>query len=382
MKLAFGSWPGLLLAVSLALACGSSVDSRARWTFAIEPVKGATAPVDSTELVRLVRERIPKALRSVTTVRVDSTKELVIEGPLELDLAEHAPTGWLEAPLRAEDSVIVLSPILRGFGSTVIAAEGDPLRDLPLDGGIVCVEGEWIEYSVRVGHELRGLARGAYSTHPTQHPAQSDVVLGTFGRLAELLSKRGDFGIWVEATCPGLGSPADLLVAAAARDAWFTAHPGASLLDYAAIPTSAGGAPEGTRWFAHRQRASKPEDPITHSTLLRAPERPFGSDAIESAGPSTDALGYPALRVELVKARREEFGILTSKLLRCGMAIVIDDEIVMLATVNDRLPGSFVLSGGASGFSLREVEELVHRLCSEPLPATLQLLRREPVAAR
>lgn len=367
MKLAFGFWSWFLLAVPLALACGRSAESRARWTFSIEPAKGAPAPVDSKGLALRVRDRIPKVFRSVTTVRVDPAQELVIEGPLELDLDEHAPTARLEAPLRAEDAVIVLSRTL---------------RDFPLDGGLVRVEDEWIEYSARAGQELRGLARGAYSTHPAAHAKGTDVVcVGTSG-LAECLRKRGEFGIYVEATCPGLGLPVDMNVALAARDAWFAAHPGASLLDYAAVPTSAGGGPEGTRWFAHRSRGSMPADPLARSTLLRRLEHPFANDAIGRVEPSTDELGYPALRAELVEARRAEFSELTSKILRCGMALVIDDEIIVLATVNDRLPGNFVLSGGSAGFTPREVDELIHLLRTGPLPATLRLLRREPIVAR
>jgi SecDF, P1 head subdomain len=146
-------------------------------------------------------------------------------------------------------------------------------------------------------------------------------------------------------------------------DAWREAHPDARLKEFDTVARDQGGPLPGTVWRKHRVSG-------TLILLVRPPEARFlfGGADLAKAGFSMDEMGYPAVSFELKKERQKDFEDWTGSMLQKGMAIVLDDEILTLATVASRLPGKGILTGGASGFSAGEVKALVRLLRLSPLP--------------
>jgi preprotein translocase subunit SecD len=93
----------------------------------------------------------------------------------------------------------------------------------------------------------------------------------------------------------------------------------------------------------------------------------FGNADIAKAGFSSDAMGYPAVSFELTASRQGDFGDWTETLLGKGLAIVLDEEILTLATVRSRLPGKGIIQG-TPAFSQGEVQALVKLLQQPRLP--------------
>lgn len=158
-------------------------------------------------------------------------------------------------------------------------------------------------------------------------------------------------------------------------DAWRKANPEARLEEFDTLAREQGGPLPGCVWRKHRKDG-------TLALLVRPAEARFrfGSADLAKAGFSQDEYGHPAVSFELQKERQKEFEDWTGSMLQKGLAIVLDDEILTLATVNSRLPGKGILTGGASGFSAGEVKALVRLMRLSPLPlaprsVALELLR-------
>jgi preprotein translocase subunit SecD len=172
----------------------------------------------------------------------------------------------------------------------------------------------------------------------------------------EMLGRRGEFEFLAAAEPVPEGEHARL-------DAWRSSHPEARLREFDAVARAEGGPLPGLLW---RKLRSKDGD-----TLLQRAEEPrfrFGNADVADTGFAQDSFGHPAVSFELKKERQKDFGDWTEKLLQHGMAIVRDDEILELATVNSRLPGSGIIEGGRNGFTKDEVQALVALLKQPPLP--------------
>jgi len=77
---------------------------------------------------------------------------------------------------------------------------------------------------------------------------------------------------------------------------------------------------------------------------------------IEAATATFDQTGSPALLVSLTKTAAGQMGEYSRRMIGQKMAIIIDDQIVVLATVNGALWDKLLLSGN---FSDREITDLV-----------------------
>jgi preprotein translocase subunit SecD len=80
---------------------------------------------------------------------------------------------------------------------------------------------------------------------------------------------------------------------------------------------------------------------------------------IEQATATVDPTGSPALAVSLTKAAGDHMREYSQRMIGQSMAIIIDDQIVVLAVVNDAFSTKFIVSGT---FSRAEITDLVRSL--------------------
>lgn len=199
-------------------------------------------------------------------------------------------------------------------------------------------------------------------------PGPSDE---TFVR--EVLESQGEFEFLEEAQKEFLVAHDTTLEGEHARyTAWRKTHADARMKEFDSVARADGGPLPGTLW--RRLRSTK-EDKL----LLRPEEARFRftNKDVASTGFSQDQYGYPAVNFELSKERQQDFSDWTNKLIGKGMAIVRDDEILVLANVRSRLPGSGIIEGGSGGFTKEEVTVLQRLLSLPPLPLPPLSLKSE-----
>jgi hypothetical protein len=96
--------------------------------------------------------------------------------------------------------------------------------------------------------------------------------------------------------------------------------------------------------------------------VLSAPER----FALDSVLPALDAQGRPAVRFSVSAPDRRRFELWTEEHLGRRVAFLAGGEVVMLADLDEPMPGGGVLSGGGShGFTQAEVRRIVLLLRDE-----------------
>ncbi len=100
---------------------------------------------------------------------------------------------------------------------------------------------------------------------------------------------------------------------------------------------------------------SKPETHVVGITRFR----------IESASVQPDDIGDPAVAFELVAEDRQTFRAFTAALIGREMALMVDREVMMVATVRDELPGTCVISFGANPPPPDEVKRLAEHLAHD-----------------
>ena len=184
------------------------------------------------------------------------------------------------------------------------------------------------------------------------------------GTMRALLGSSGEFEMLEKATRKFLEQQHTTLALERERfDAWRKEHPSSRLKTFDTLARERGGPLPDTLW--RRVRSSG-----EFELLMRNPEPRyrFGSRDIQSVGYSQDVLGYPAVSFELKKERAQDFGDWTESILGEGLAIVLDDEILTLATVMSRLPGGGIIEGGAGGFTKEEVKLMKQLLQPSGLP--------------
>jgi preprotein translocase subunit SecD len=206
--------------------------------------------------------------------------------------------------------------------------------------------------------------RGLFGSTPGAHEVGARVQLCRDNLVRSMLGSDGEFEFMEKATKEFLVAHETTLEGERERfDAWRKEHPAARLEEFDMLARERGGPLPGTEWRRNRSDGE-------HVLLVRSddPQFRFGIRDVASIGYSQDQMGYPAVSFELTKQRQKDFGAWTKSIIGQGMAIVLDDEIVTLATVHSQLPGSGIIEGGTGGFSKEEVKALVALLRLPPLP--------------
>src|SRR5262249_10786218 len=142
--------------------------------------------------------------------------------------------------------------------------------------------------------------------------------------------------------------------------------------------------PGNLRWYPHRIKKDELETPMENRLallVLPPPEWIFTGNDLEAVSLDRDGLGYPALHFEMAQDKRSAVRAFTEKHIQDGMAIVLNGEIATLATIQDKLPGQGIINGGASGFTMKEVQDLVTVLRSGSLRIKPTLLDKARVGA-
>jgi len=91
----------------------------------------------------------------------------------------------------------------------------------------------------------------------------------------------------------------------------------------------------------------------------------FGAErsfALSYVGKTYDGKGNIAIAFDIAPHDEALFSDFTESLINKHMAILIDGEIMSAPIVNDRLPGSGLLSGGPEGFAEEEATALITAL--------------------
>lgn len=164
-------------------------------------------------------------------------------------------------------------------------------------------------------------------------------------------------------------------------EAWRDAHADEPIDTFDRLAPEAGGPVPKLQWYPRRQvqgeTGRRPVIPLVEPK----DEWVFRGRDLASASYASDDRGQPALGFELVPQRAPAFGDFTESIVNRGLAIVIDGEVVTLATVQARLPGSGLVNGGVRGFTLHEVRDLIALLRAGELPAKPALVSEMHVTA-
>jgi len=97
---------------------------------------------------------------------------------------------------------------------------------------------------------------------------------------------------------------------------------------------------------------------------VRQPLGPAHTFGLSEVGVSTDGLGRPALYFRIQEQQAADFRALTESSIGRSMAMLVDDEIITIATVNSVLPGSGQIEGE---FDLVYVEGLIASITGDVL---------------
>ncbi len=105
-------------------------------------------------------------------------------------------------------------------------------------------------------------------------------------------------------------------------------------------------------------------------------ERVITGRDLKTSRPTTGEFGQPAVSFILTRDGGVRFGNVTGASIGRGLAIVLDNKVMSVATINDRITDSGMISGS---FTPEEVQDLVTTLKSGALPAGLTVLEERTV---
>jgi len=333
----------------------------------------------------------PKGVKEIS-IRTQGADQLVIELPGAADF-NATPVFWkLGAALAADEraQLVLKSPPAENSG--VSAAERieavEALKKFPLDGGTVRIGSENIEYRSRQDNVLRELKRGVDKTTPAAHEADGDVQMISTDELERIITQIGDlqFMIVAQPNDPELSRlGTDLSRERSKLDTWLAANKGRTHVDFNLLPQQEGGPVPVLRWFPHRIKRGEAVTPVeSRMEGLLVPQRKewtFDGDDLKKVEPTNDEMGYPAISLDIEDVKKSAFGEFTGSYLNRQMAILINGEIATAPVIQEKLPGSCRISGGATGFTKEEVRELEQVLESGSLRIKPLLLDKSRVGA-
>jgi SecD/SecF fusion protein len=165
---------------------------------------------------------------------------------------------------------------------------------------------------------------------------------------------------------------------------WFEANPDLKPIDFNLVPEVDGGPRSGVLWYA---LSAESEDstleaipgvraaPVRDEDVIRDRQEKEDSWVFTGADlanrgvyPARDTYGNPAVGFKFDDWAVEPFTLFTEEFKNRRMAIILSGEIHSAPNINDRLPGSGIITGGSAGFSPDEVKELTTVLKSGSLP--------------
>lgn len=243
-----------------------------------------------------------------------------------------------------------------------------PNEDLP-SSGWVAVGQELMRYGSLQGGKLLGVERGHFDTTAAPHARGATVRLIDLENLRKRAETRGVLRFMFKANTRKFEEHETTRSEEERRVLeWCRDHPEAEIDVYNQTPRDQGGPPPGVLWYPMRS-TSGPHEPIYRALALpENPEWHFDQSDLDTVYAGEDTFGYPAVVFEMAAGRAKAFGDMTEEYTRHALAIVLDQEIVVLATINSRLPGGGFIDGGRNAFTMEEVKVILSVLRTKPLP--------------
>lgn len=346
----------------------------------ISPADLANKPALLEQFIEIIYKRVDSMGVRELVIRPEGTDRISVELPSAVDSATTRVAIPLAGPINASDKALDL-----------VDTKPDLLKAFPASGGTIKIGDERIFFSGRSGTRLTLQQRGAERTTAAAHDANTDVELLSNDDLQRLIENVGDmqFLIAAQAGDPQLAGT-DLQKEQVKVDAWRAANPNEAIEAFNRLAPEAGGPVKGLKYFPHMDSSAQANSqrplvplivPRPVDTSLPESEWNFTGGDAERFVSDADELGLPAVRFEMAPERKTAFGDFTQHYLRRGMAIVLNGEIVTLATINSKLPGGGIITGGPGGFKAEEVRQMVTVLQSGSLKIKPILLDKSRVGA-
>jgi SecD/SecF fusion protein len=327
------------------------------------------------EFCSIIRGRVdPRGVMELS-VRPEGDDRVVIELPGAAELEGSKTFSKLKLPLAKDSTSITLDD-----------SNPEIVKAFPLSGGLVKIVDEKIQYAVRDGVVLNGIERGKESTAVgNEYPAGAQIELLSNDDLQKRIENVGDMQFLIVANANDYARMGtDQTKETQKVQDWIKAHRGEPIDNFNRLAPDKGGPPAGLRWYPRVIEKGTLETPIEQRLLpliLPPPEWIFTGNDLEPPGISTDSNGYPAVQFEMASAKKTAFGDFTEKHIGDLMAIVLNGEVVTYPKINSKLPGGGIIEGGASGFTMNEVKDLVTVLKSGSLRIKPTLLDQARVGA-
>ena len=122
------------------------------------------------------------------------------------------------------------------------------------------------------------------------------------------------------------------------------------------------------RWYRQESPDPSVDAGLVPSFLAASPEQRFETQDFQGFERGQDATGAPCIRFELRPDRREAFGDFSQAHLQRYLAVVLDEEVLVLPSIHSRLPGAGEISAGPGGFDPQQLDSWLQLLHSGPLP--------------
>jgi protein-export membrane protein SecD/preprotein translocase SecF subunit len=329
------------------------------------------------ETIAIIRGRVdPDGVRN-PTIRKMGTDRIEISLPRSVQVSGRIAHSTCAEEVAGEDDPKTLDPIkLSGT-----AAE---YETFPGAGGVIEIGREKIRYSSRVDNKLMVDSRGEAGTKIEKHAASSTIVLVSDDQIERLITELGDMRFYIGATETSFTAANKNLATERQKVVdWLKKPENAkvSLERFNSLTEEQGGPPTGFHWYSHRKpegSADVPRESTLTPVEVPPPEWTFTGSHLMSVGKSQDTFGFPAVSFQMKAEKVGPFGDFTGSHVREPMVIVLNDEIVSYATINEKLPGQAQISGR---FTDTQVDSMVKVLRSGSLQIKPILQQREDVGA-
>ncbi len=326
------------------------------------------------DMIGIIRNRVDPIGTLEASFSAQGANRIVIEIPSTANVTGTETEGTL-----LED--------ITGSQSSLSIVDDDPqvLAGFPQSGAIIAIGAEHMKYASRQGNILLDVKRGVDGTKARSHSAGELVELKNDDPVRSLIENPGSMKLYIAAEPGDFPPGTDMTSEATAAEAWREANPGVPISIYNQELATRPGL-ELLRAFPRRVIDSKGQSSEGPGQLVLLWDQKeawtFRGEDLKNINKSQDQLGYPAVALTMKTAKEFDFGDFTGANKGKGMAIVLNDVIVTLANIKNRLPGSFIIEGGTGGFTNAEVEEMVRVLRSGSLIMKPEIEQAEKVGAK
>lgn len=157
---------------------------------------------------------------------------------------------------------------------------------------------------------------------------------------------------------------------------WRTAHPNESLGRFNELRGHSDGPAPGVRWYRYASEAGPNPHPaelpgVDANVVHVGRGWTFSLPDVEQFEASFSAHGEPALGFDVVAARAEAFRGFTEHYLDRQLAFVIDESVVLVATIQTPLSSGAVIE---AGWTLAERDSVLSELQLDQLPVTFEFV--------